>query len=259
LSQIPKNETETSPASRPAEGRPLRIGSFRFSAAQFLAALILMLVAAPLLDDLKHGELVEVALLTLVLVTGVLAVGRTHRTLVLAVVLALPAVLARWISHFRPDWAPAEFHTITALVFIGFVEFQLLHFIFRARRVNSDVLCAGISGYLLLGIVFMLAFRLVSLLSPFPGDAAHPAAFAFTVGAAPAGALPIFDAYYFSYITLSTVGYGDITPLTNGARTLAMTEAMTGTIYMAVLISRLVSLYSSEKQNAGANGPTGGS
>ncbi len=213
-----------------------------------------MLAAAPFVEGLKHGEAIDVALMTLVLVTGVLAVGRNRRTMLLAVVLVLPAVATRWVGHFRPDLLPPEFHSIAALVFIGFVEFQLLHFIFRARRVDSDVLCAGISGYLLLGILFMLAYRLVSLLSPFPGDAAHPAAFAFTVGAAPAGPLPIFDAYYFSYITLSTVGYGDITPLTNGARTLAMTEAMTGTIYMAVLISRLVSLYSSEKQNAGTDG-----
>ena len=60
------------------------------------------------------------------------------------------------------------------------------------------------------------------------------------------GSLCFFDAYYFSFITLSTVGYGDITPLSHGARTLAMMEAMVGTLYMAVLISRLVALYSAQ-------------
>jgi voltage-gated potassium channel Kch len=55
-----------------------------------------------------------------------------------------------------------------------------------------------------------------------------------------------FTAYYFSFVTLTTVGYGDITPLTNGARALAAMEAMTGTLYVAVLISRLVALYSSQ-------------
>ena len=252
MSPTSKNETELPPA-----GRSLRIGNFRSSAAQFLGALVLMLVAAPFLDDIRHGETVEVALMTLVLATGVLAVGRSHRTMVLALVLALPAVLARWISHFHPDWVPPVVHNITALLFIGFVEFQLLHFIFRARRVISDVLCAGISGYLLLGILFMLLFRLVSLLNP--ADAAHglPGAFSFNLAGAAAHDLSRFEAYYFSFITLSTVGYGDISPLSNGARTLAMTEAMTGTLYMAVLISRLVSLYSSEHQNAGANDRTG--
>jgi hypothetical protein len=236
------------PKNNPPAATPARIGMRRFSTAEFLAALILLLVAAPFLDDLKNGETIEVALMTLVLVSGVLAVGRTHRTLVLAVVLVLPAVLARWVSHFRPDWVPPEVHTITALVFIGFVEFQLLHFIFRARRVNSDVLCAGISGYLLLGILFMLAFRLVSLLNP--ADLTHPGAFSFNIAGAAAHQLSRFEAYYFSFITLSTVGYGDITPLSHAARTLAMTEAMTGTLYVAVLISRLVALYSSQRQTA---------
>jgi hypothetical protein len=58
-----------------------------------------------------------------------------------------------------------------------------------------------------------------------------------------------FNAFYFSFITLSTVGYGDITPLSRIARWLAAMEAMTGLLYVAVLIARLVSLYSVPKSN----------
>jgi hypothetical protein len=170
----------------------------------------------------------------------------------LAVVLVLPAVVSRWAGSFWPGLVPPHIHPIASLVFIGFVEYQLLHFIFRARRVNSEVLCAGISGYLLLGILWMLAYRVVSLLNP--ADAAHPGAFSFNIAGATAHPLSRFEAYYFSFITLSTVGYGDISPLSNGARTLAMTEAMTGTLYMAVLISRLVALYTSESQATHSTG-----
>jgi hypothetical protein len=53
-----------------------------------------------------------------------------------------------------------------------------------------------------------------------------------------------FNAFYFSFVTLSTVGYGDITPVSKVARMLAALEAMTGLLYVAVLIARLVSLYS---------------
>ncbi len=182
--------------------------------------------------------------MTLVLVTGVLAVGRSHRTLVLAVVLMLPAVAARWLSHFQPHWLPLT--SLTGLIFIGFVEFQLLHFIFRAPRVNSEVLCAGISGYLLLGILWTAFYMMVSELHPV--NPAHPELypFAYTVGVTAPHPLSQFEAYYFSFITLSTVGFGDITPISSGARTLAMMEAMIGTLYMAVLISRLVALYSSQ-------------
>ena len=158
-------------------------------------------------------------------------------------VLMVPAVVAGWISHFQPHLLPLAIQSIAHLIFLGFVEYQLLHFIFRAPRVNSEVLCAGISGYLLLGILWMSAYMLVSRLNPI--DPAHPGAFVFTVGAATPHALSQFEAYYFSFITLSTVGYGDIVPLSPGARTLAMMEAMTGTLYMAVLISRLVALHTS--------------
>jgi hypothetical protein len=236
------------PKNNPSASRPSRVRNFRSSVAQFLAALVLMLFAAPFLEDFKDGEAIDTILMTLVLILGVLAVGRSHRTLVLAVVLMLPAVATRWVSHFQPHLLPLA--SIAGLVFIGFVEFQLLHFIFRARRVNSEVLCAGISGYLLLGVLWMSAYMLVSRLHP--ADPLHPELnpFSFNIGAASAHSLSEFEAYYFSFITLSTVGYGDITPLSHGARTLAMTEAMTGTLYVAVLISRLVALYSSQSQNA---------
>ena len=223
-------------------GRPAHIGNFRSSVAQFLVGLILLLCVAPFVDDLEYGKAFDAVLATLVLILGVLAVGRSHRTLVLAVVLAVPAVVTRWVHHIRPDLLPPGFHVAASLVFISFVEFQMLHFIFRAPRVSSEVLCAGISGYLLLGILWMSAYMLVSSL--------NPAAFSFNIGTSSTGPLSQFDAYYFSFITLSTVGYGDITPFSHGARALAMIEAMTGTLYMAVLISRLVALYSSQGPEA---------
>ena len=221
-------------------GRPVRSGNFRSSVAQFLGALILMLLAAPFVDEFKYGPSIDTALITLVLILGVLAVGRSRRTEMLAFVLVIPVLLARWIHHFQPQTFPPAIEHIASLIFLGFLEFQLLQFIFRAPRVDSEVLCAGIAGYLLLGILWTIAYMLIS--GPY-FDPEH-VAFAFNVGSATPHAPGQFEAYYFSFITLSTVGYGDITPLSHPARTLAMAEAMTGTLYMAVLISRLVALYS---------------
>jgi voltage-gated potassium channel Kch len=86
----------------------------------------------------------------------------------------------------------------------------------------------------MLGLLWSLAYRLVDTLTP--------GAFAFN--ATHEQSMADFSAFYFSFVTLTTVGYGDITPVSSVARMLAVMESMTGTLYVAVLIARLVALYS---------------
>jgi hypothetical protein len=126
-------------------------------------------------------------------------------------------------------------------VLVAFVVFNLLGFVLRAPSVNTDVLCASISAYLMLGLIWTMAYWLVDQLTP-------GGAFSFNTNAG-RQSMNGFNAFYFSFITLSTVGYGDITPLSRIARWLAALEAMTGLLYVAVLIARLVSLYSTPKTN----------
>jgi len=170
-----------------------------------------------------------------VMASSVLAVGARRRHLIIALVLVVPAAMGKWINHLRPDLLPPEVFLIATVVFFGFVLSHLLRFIVRAPRVNMEVLCAGVAGFLMLGLLWTPVYLLVARLDP--GE--------FTT---PAGSpLNGFNAFYFSFITLCTVGYGDIMPVSKIARMLAVIEAITGLFYMAVLISRLVSVYSSTK------------
>ena len=227
----------------PQSAAPRRIGLHRFSAAEFLIAVVLLFVVSPFVELIPGGNLIETVLITLVLVMGVLAVGRRRRTLVVAVILALPAFIGKWVNHFRPDWVPTEVFLVTGLLFVIFVVAHLLGFILRAPRVNSEVLCAGISTYLLLGLSWSFAYLLVAQLAP--------DAFFLNNGTTTGHSLHGADAFYFSLITLSTVGYGDIIPVSNVARMLAAMEAITGSLFVAVLIARLVALYSSERLRSG--------
>ena len=222
---------------------PRRIGLHRFSTAEFLIALVLFFVVSPFVELIPGGDLIVDMLMTLVLVMGVLAVGRSRRTLVWAVVLVLPAVAGKWVNHYWPELAPVELFLVAGLVFLVFLIWQFLHFILRAARVGSEVMCAGISIYLLLGLLWMFAYLLVA--------GAVPDAFAFNAGPAASHSMNGVTAFYFSFVTLTTVGYGDVTPVSNGARVLAVMEAMTGTLYVAVLITRLVALYTSERLRSG--------
>ena len=216
-------------------GELARVGLGRLSVVEFLIVLVLLMVAAPFLGMFPHGRLVEAVLMTLLMGSAVLAVGQSRRVLVWAVILVQPVLLGKWLNHFSPDLIPPVVFLVSALLFMVFVVAQFLRFIFRARRVNLEVLCAGIATYLLMGLLWGFAYTLVELVIP------H----AFAFNGTPA-LLEGFNAFYFSYITLATVGYGDYTPVAPVARMLAGMEAMAGTMFVAVLISRLVALYSSQ-------------
>ena len=91
----------------------------------------------------------------------------------------------------------------------------------------------------MLGLIWTMAYWLVDQLTP--------GAFAFNATTGTKESMEGFNAFYFSFVTLSTVGYGDITPVSKVARVLAAMEAMTGLLYVAVLIARLVGPYLTPK------------
>lgn len=124
---------------------------------------------------------------------------------------------------------------VFALAFYVFAAGLIMAHVFSTEDVAADTLFGAASVYLLLGLVWTLAYTLLERIQP--GSFSLSAAPTATDGAA------IFDYLYYSFATLTTLGYGDITPLTAEARSLAILEAVTGVLYVAVLIARLVGMY----------------
>ena len=213
-------------------------GLRRFSMVQLLIALAILFFSVPFVEELKGGDLIVSALLSVVLLSAVLAVANRRRNLAVGLLLAVPALVGRWINHLHPHLVPAPVFLFAGIGLVAFVVFNLLQFVLRASLVDVEVLCASISAYLMLGLIWTMAYWLVYYLTP--------EAFAFNATGTKQ-TMEGFNAFYFSCITLSTVGYGDITPVSKVARMLAATEAMTGLLYVAVLIARLVGLYSAPK------------
>jgi hypothetical protein len=208
----------------------------RFSTVQLLIVLAALLIAAPFVEEVEGGHLILSVLFSLVLIAAVFAVADRKRTLVIALVLAVPAIAGRWINHFRPDLVHPSVFLVCSLVLLAFVIAHMLRFVLRAPVVTVEVLCGSIAAYLMLGLMWTVAYWLVDQLTP-------GGAFSFNTNGG-GQSINGFTGFYFSFITLSTVGYGDITPVSRFARWLAALEAMTGLLYVAVLIARLVSLYS---------------
>jgi voltage-gated potassium channel len=221
----------------------------RHLAAQFLASFVLALVSSPFTEALPDGDLIEAARLTLIMVSGLMAMGGRRHILVAGIVLVTPALVGKWVNHWWPALVPDWMYLVPAVLFMVLLLGQLLRFILGARRVDSEVLCGGVAGYLLLGMFWALAYILAARL--------NSAAFAFAAGPDSGHLMKGFTAIYYSFITLCTVGYGDIVPVSGAARMLAVMEGIAGTFYMAILVARLVSLHSSGGSAAGPKPPGG--
>src|SRR5207248_9726603 len=125
---------------------------------------------------------------------------------------------------------------IAAILFMVLVVGNLLHFVLSASSITTNVLCAAISAFLLLGLLWTFGYWLVAELTP--------GAFSFNVASDAGANMEGFNGLYFSLITLCTVGCGAITPVSRVARMLAAMEALTGLLYVAVLIARLLAIHS---------------
>lgn len=167
------------------------------------------------------------------------ALGRGRVTLV-AVLLGVPAIVIH-LANVAGHLLPLQTAAITlGIVFLGFVTTVFIWTVLTHATVTADTLAGAVAAYLLIGITYGLAYGLVEQLMPGsfrntvqPGRTLHPSEFIF-----------------FSFVTLTTVGYGDIIPWGGHARSLVILEAVTGIMYPAVLIAGLIGLHISRRNPA---------
>ena len=155
------------------------------------------------------------------------------------------AIVDSGVSRMRPV-SMAAVTTILGMtpLFLGFAVVISLRFLFTAERVTGSTIWASLCVYLLPGVLWASAYSVLDIL--------HPGSFTFTLGeSGGAGAMrlggeqSIFP-LYFSFVTITTTGYGDIIPTSAEARMLAVLESVTGQLYLAVLVARLVGLHISQ-------------
>jgi hypothetical protein len=210
----------------------VRSGRFFYLAA----SLMLYLLLAPWAKETIGIAVVYRVSMTLILILAVHAVGETGFATLIAALVAVAGLVVSWLSYARPSLKLDLASDLIMALFFGYVIFSLLKFVFKAGEVTRNVLFAAVSVYLLIGVFWSLLFSILEILEPgsFKG-----------VSVSDSGGPQ--DLVYFSYVTLTTLGYGDITPETAKAGSLAATEAIVGQIYMTVLVAWLVGLYVSRK------------
>ncbi|MEZ4512750.1 MAG: potassium channel family protein [Chloroflexota bacterium] len=210
-------------------------------AIYLLILVVFMQTVYPITETNSVLALIAYQLLVAALVVvGILLAADTKRLQHVLMGLAVVWVFAGVIFAFNQEAIWAVLLTYGVLIsFHSMVIWIMLRFIFQVPHVTRDVLYAASAVYLLLGAVFVSAFGLLETVT-FAQTGLH--AFADSRVAADA-IFPWQNFVYYSYVTLTTLGYGDILPVTLWARSLVSLEAMVGVLYITIIMARLVGLY----------------
>jgi len=200
-----------------------------------LAALLALLFAYPFLDDSLPHRLIGGFLNVAILVTAAYAASASRRMLPVAVLLAVPSFGLQVAYSLTKDPAVGDLLFLTYAIFYGFTIVHVLRYVLMPGEVTADKICGAIAGYILTGLLWTSLYLFL--------DRLHPGSFFYRGMEDSTQLLDFPDLLYFSFITLTTTGYGDVVPVTGHARSLAILEQLAGTFYIAILIARLTGLY----------------
>ena len=195
-----------------------------------LCALLALLLLAPVFESGGYDKGLLVVLLTLVLLAAINAARGRRGQLITAICLGLPWLVLHWIPFTSELFWLRIVEGMSLLARLYFTAGVVLGSVVSAEKVDKDILCGGLAIYLLLGVTWAVSYDLIEFLVPGSFTNVDPE-IAWT------------RLVYFSFTTLTTLGYGDISPTTPFAQTWSVLEAGTGVLYVAVLVARLVSLY----------------
>jgi voltage-gated potassium channel len=194
-----------------------------------LISMLLLIIVFPYFEATEVGSTILVVLFTAVLLSGIYAVSYDVRYVAIGLLLAIPTFITGWSYAFTPVISSDLAWMVFMIVFLVYTLTVVLRQIFSADSVTLDEIYAGISVYVMIGLAFGICFHLL--------DTIIPGSFKFAEGPENMSSL-----IYFSFTTLSTAGYGDITPVSAIARSISILEMIVGATYIAVLIGTLMNL-----------------
>jgi voltage-gated potassium channel len=201
--------------------------------------LFLLLLIHPYFEKTAFEEAILSILLTLILASTMYALSNSRKTFIWSLVLGAPWIASMWFDYFSPLELSLITHSF-GILFYGYIIVILIRHIMNIHTITKDEIYGGIAVYLLIGMAFSAVYSVVNM-----NDANS-----FYVS--PIEKMPEVgdwsDFLYFSFTTLTTLGYGDILPITPVAKSLVNIESIIGVLYVAVMIARLVGIHTTNQR-----------
>jgi len=201
-------------------------GNFSF----LLIALLFLMLSHPLVRGAKQGEIITLGF-TLAFLAGLYALRGEKKTLRTGVILIIPAILGSWAYLLSSTGWIITLGRICQAVFFVYVTFVILRYVLTETEITNDTIWGAMCAYILIGVVFALIYSWI--------EWSYPGSFR---GITAAESRATWEFIYFSLVTMTTLGYGDIVPVHESARSLATIEAILGQFFVAVLVARIVAV-----------------
>jgi hypothetical protein len=203
---------------------------------QLLIFLLLIFTGSPFIVPYYYGPLILNVIAAAVLLSATYAVSRRRSFLIFALSVSIVSiVLTFWLATAPSFWLVVVAHS-TLVVLITFFAVAILSYVLGRGKVTWDKIYGAICAYLLCGSAWMFAYSVI--------EEVQPGSFSWLNSPLPHDLVDrVMHLRYFSFVTLATIGYGDIVPRLPAARTLALLEAILGQFYLVALVGRLVGLH----------------
>lgn len=205
-----------------------------------LVSLLILLIGSAFLESRPFSGVVFCGLTTGVLLVAVVSVCRRHKNLGTGLAIVIPVVVLNWIGYATESFPVLLAHNVLIIAFFAFAAYHISSAVLEDRQVSLDTIRGAVCVYLLAGLAWTYVYGTMLLVD------AGSFRFATTTAvkhASPFGSSSFVETAYFSFVTMTTMGYGDITPASAPARTAAYLQAVFGQFYLAVLVARLVALH----------------
>src|SRR6266852_5424 len=212
----------------------------------FLAFLVLITIFVPMIRLSRPGRIGLDLVFAFMLFSGAVATIRQRALMYLVVAVTVLEFAADLIVEFNSSLGHLGWDTALKVSGLAILVVMTLGHTFRPGRVSVHRVMGGVAAYLLIGLTWAFGYKLLMEERP---DAIH---FQTYIGGIPTGEPSLL--MYFSFSTLTSVGYGDAYPVHRIARSLATAEALIGQLYPAILIATLVGLSLQTRANAGTGG-----
>ena len=202
----------------------------------FLLVFLLLLIALQPLDEVigELGILLDLVV-TAILMSSIFAISQKKNYTISGIMLAVPMLVSVWAFYFYKATWLSVCGNIFGIAFFVFIIVIILNFIFNQDEITKDLIAGAAVVYLILAVIWTYAYRLIEIV--------HPGSFSLAESQTVGYAAPFL---YYSFITITTLGYGDIFPVTQAAKSCAILEAVIGQLFLVIMVAWLVGVHISQ-------------